>query len=122
MKFFLDTYALIEIAEANDVFKKYLDSEAVTLKDNIVELYYYLLRRHGEAYANQSLNYFSQITEDFDLSIIPRAMKSRLAEKRRNKNFSYIDMLGYTFARKNNFIFITGDRSFSNFEGAEIVR
>ena len=38
------------------------------------------------------------------------------------KNLSYIDVLGYAFARKNNFIFLTGDRAFSKFEGAEIER
>lgn len=34
MKFFLDTYALIEIAEGNKNYEKYLDSEIITFKIN----------------------------------------------------------------------------------------
>ena len=44
MKYFLDTYALIEIAEGNLKYQKYLESDAVTLKDNLAELFYFLLK------------------------------------------------------------------------------
>ncbi len=120
MKFFLDTYALIEIAEGNDDFKKYLESESITLKNNLVELYYFLLKKYGEDYANKSLQLFSKIAADYEINIIPEATKLRLKEKK--KNFSYIDCLGYIFSRKYNYAFLTGDRSFSKFEGVEIVR
>ncbi len=120
MKLFLDTYALIEISEGNDTFKKYLDSEAVTLKDNLAELYYYLFRKYGEEYADKSHSFFSKISKDLDNAIIPPAMRFRYKEK--NKHFSYIDCLGYTYAIKNDLVFLTGDRSFAKFNGVEIAR
>ncbi|MBI3052263.1 PIN domain-containing protein [Candidatus Woesearchaeota archaeon] len=122
MKFFLDTYALIELSEGNGSFSKYLESECVTLKNNMAELYYYLLRKYSEESAEQSLAFFLPIAGDFNESIIPSAMKLRLAERSQGKKFSYIDVLGYLYARKNNFIFLTGDRAFSKLPGVSIER
>ncbi len=122
MRFFLDTYALIEMAEGNGSFNKYLDSECVTLKNNMAELYYFLLKKYGEDYADKAFNSFLAIARDFSDTVIPPAMKLRLLEKRNGRNFSYIDVLGYMHARKNHFIFLTGDRSFSKLDGVEIER
>ncbi|MBI2575503.1 PIN domain-containing protein [Candidatus Woesearchaeota archaeon] len=122
MKFFLDTYALIEMAEGNGSFDKYLDSECMTLKDNLAELYYYMLRRYGEEAADKELGYFSKIAADYNIAVIPHAVKLRLLENKKGRNLSYIDVLGYAFARKNSFIFLTGDRAFAKLEGVEIVR
>ena len=45
MKYFLDTYALIEIAEGNKDYARYVDADVVTLKNNIAELFYFYLKK-----------------------------------------------------------------------------
>ena len=84
MKFFLDTYALIEIAAGNKNFKKYLNNETTTLKGNLAELYYILLREYGEKIAEEFLAIFSKIVKELPLTTISKAMNFRLQHKNKN--------------------------------------
>ncbi len=120
MKYFLDTYALIEIAEGNPGYKKYLATDAVTLKENLAELFYFVLRKYDEKAALGIFNIYSKIALDLPLEIIPRSMKFRYTNK--NKNFSYVDCLGYSFSVENQLQFLTGDRAFSEMDNVVIVR
>ena len=120
MKYFLDTYTLIEIAEGNLNFGKYLDTDAVTLKDNLAELYYFLLKKYDDKTADFFLDKFSRISIEYPVSIIAKAMAFRY--KHLKTKFSYIDCLGYIYALDNGRIFLTGDRAFKDMENVEIVR
>ena len=120
MKFFLDTYALIEIAKGNAKFERYLNSDAVTLKDNLAELFYFYLREYNEKTAHSILNKYSRIAGDLPLTTIPKAMKFKHTHKK--ERFSYIDCLGYAYALENNRFFLTGDRAFSGLKNVELVR
>ncbi len=120
MKYFLDTYALIEIAEGNPKYQKYIDSDAVTLKDNLAELYYFLLKKYDEKTANFFLDQFSRITVELSIPNIANAMIFRY--KHTKTRFSYIDCLGYIYAQENKRFFLTGDRAFEGVENVEIVR
>jgi predicted nucleic acid-binding protein len=53
MRYFFDTYALLEIFYGNERYRKYLDEEVITMKLNLMEIYYHLLREEGEDVANQ---------------------------------------------------------------------
>ena len=120
MKYFLDTYALIEIAEGNPKYEKYLERDAVTLKDNLAELFYFLLKKYEEKTANVFLNKFLAIAVEFPTEIIAKAMLFRFSHKK--TRFSYIDCFGYAYALENKMLFLTGDRAFENMKDAEIVR
>lgn len=120
MKYFLDTYALIEIAEGNPEYKKYLESDAVTLKDNLAELFYFLLKKYEEKTADFFLDKFSRIAAELDIKIISKAMVFRYEHKK--TRFSYIDCLGYIYALENKRFFLTGDRAFSDMKNVELVR
>ena len=120
MKYFLDTYALIEIAEGNPTYQKYLDSDSITLKDNLAELYYFLLKKYDDKTADIFLDNFSRIAAEFPISIIAKAMVFR--HKHTNTRFSYIDCLGYNYALENKRLFLTGDRAFTDMEDVELVR
>ena len=120
MRYFLDTYALIEIAEGSPNYKKYLESDAVTLKDNLAELYYFLLRKYDEKTADFFLNNFSRITVELPIPIIASAMGFR--HRHIKSRFSYIDCLGYSYALENKRLFLTGDRAFEGMENVELVR
>ena len=45
-KFFFDTYAIIEIISGNEKYKKYLGSEMITTKLNLMELYYQFIKEN----------------------------------------------------------------------------
>ena len=120
MKYFLDTYALIEIAEGNPKYQKYINSDAVTLKDNLAELYYSLLKKYDEKTADFFLNNFSRITVELPIPIIAIAMGFRHGHTK--SGFSYIDCLGYYYALENKRLFLTGDRAFEGMENVELVR
>ena len=120
MNYFLDTYALIEIAEGTPKYQKYLESDAVTLKDNLAELYYFLLKKYVDKTAEFFLNKFSQIAVELPISIIAKSMLFKQTHSK--TKFSYIDCLGYTFALENKRSFLTGDRAFEGMENVELVR
>lgn len=120
MKFFLDTYALIELANGNPKYEKYLDSDAVTLKDNLAELFYFFLRQFDEKKAHFYLLKYSKIVKELPISVIPSAMKFKFEYKK--KRFSYTDCLGYAFALNEKRFFLTGDREFEGMKNVEIVR
>ena len=120
MKYFLDTYALIEIAEGNQKYQKYLESDCVTLKDNLAELFYFLLKKYNEKTANFFIEKFSKVAIELPLEIISKAMLFRY--KNSKSNFSYIDCFSYIYAIENKRLFLTGDRSFTNMPNVEIIR
>lgn len=120
MNTFLDTYALIEIAGENPNYGMYLDSDSITLKDNLAELYYFFLRKFDEKAADFFIEKFSKIAVELPVEIIAPAMQFR--HKNAKTRFSYIDCLGYVFALKNKRIFLTGDRAFQGMENVELIR
>ena len=120
MKYFLDTYALIEIAGGNEKYEKYVEEDAVTLKENLAELSYFLLRKYDEKTAVYFLNRFSRLAAELPLEIVEKAMVFRHSHKK--FRFSYIDCFGYVYALNMKLIFLTGDRAFQGLERVEIVR
>jgi|SRR3989344_5783282 len=120
MKFFLDTYALIEIVNGNPKYQKYLESDGVLLKANLAELYYFLLKEHNEKTADFFFEKFSHRAVVLPLPIISKAMRFRHQNKR--MRFSYADCLGYTYALEHQRFFLTGDRAFKGLKNVELVR
>lgn len=120
MKYFLDTYALIEIVEGNPKYHRYLESDTITLKDNLAELFYFLLRKYDERIANHFLSMFSRIAVELPIILIPKAMIFRYKHKK--TRFSYIDCFGYMYAMESKRLFLTGDRAFHGMENVELVR
>ena len=120
MKYFLDTYALIEIAEGNPKYKKYVESDAVTLKDNLAELYYFLLKKYDEKTADFFLDKFVRLAVELPIEIIPKSMAFR--HQHTKTRFSYVDCFGYIFALENRRLFLTGDRAFKGMKNVELVR
>ena len=119
MKYFFDTYTLLEIALQNKNFEKYVDADAITLRTNLAELYFLLLKKFNQQTADFFLRQFQSCAVDFPPDIIAPAMLFRHTQK---KHFSYIDCLGYAYALLNNCIFVTGDRAFQKMKNVEIVR
>ena len=120
MKYFLDTHALVEIAEGNPRYQRYVESDAVTLKDNLAELFYFLLKNYDEKVARFFFTNFSALAVELPLPVLTKAMIFRY--KHRNKHFSYIDCFGYIYAVEHRMFFLTGDRAFQGMEHVDLVR
>jgi predicted nucleic acid-binding protein len=122
MRYFFDTYALLEIFYGNERYRKYLDEEVITMKLNLMEIYYHLLREEGEDVANQYYDETLEYAIDFDDRDIKESMRFRLKMKKEKKNLSYVDALGYAIAEKLGIKFLTGDKAFEGMDNVEYVK
>ncbi|MBI2660137.1 PIN domain-containing protein [Candidatus Woesearchaeota archaeon] len=120
MRYFFDTYALIEIIKNNPNYIKYFEEIITTSNFNLAELYFSLLRDLGEEKAKEGYYKFKDCSIELKDDIIFEAMELKL--KLKNKNLSYTDCIGYISALKNNLRFLTGDRQFTDMENVELVR
>ena len=122
MKYFFDTYALIEILAKNPKYGNYVIApiEAGTTIFNIMELHFYYLKNFGSEEAEIMYNLASPLLISTDDDIIKDANKFRLANLK--KRFSFTDCIGYVAALKLNLKFVTGDYAFKDLENVEFVR
>ncbi len=120
MKYFADTYAIIEYLKNNPRFISYFEKHQIlTTRLNLMELFYSSLKDAGEELAERHYNSFlSRITEITDLQF-KAAAKMRLRYKQ--NNLSYIDCLGYSIALDEKAKFLTGDKEFHEMKNVEWV-
>ena len=119
MRYFFDTYAIIEIIEDNKNYDEYKDEEIITSVLNVGELYYSLLKKNEEAAENwyEKLKHSAILV---DIEILKGAMKFRFENK--NKKFSVIDCVGYIIAKEKGLRFLTGDEGFKYIDNVEFVK
>ncbi len=120
MKYFFDTYAIIEIIRENKNYDKYKDEELVTSVLNVGELFYFLLRDYGEEIAVSWYKRLENIALPIDLETIIKAMKFRLENRKRK--LSFVDCVSYILAKENNLLLVTGDPGFENLKNVEFVQ
>ncbi len=120
MKYFFDTYAIIEIIEENKNYEKYKEDDIITSILNVGELYYSLLKEKGEEAAETWHEKLKQSALLVDAEIIKTAMKFRFENKA--KKLSFIDCVGYVLAKEKNLIFLTGDEGFEGMDNVEFVK
>ena len=119
-KMFFDTYAIIEIINGNEKYKKYIDFDIVITKLNLFELYYATVRKYGENKAKEELSKNSAFAVDFDNCIIENAAKLKFIFKK--QNISMTDCIGYITANRLGIKFLTGDKQFEFLPDVEFVK
>ena len=119
MKYFFDTYAIIEIIEENKSYEKYKEEEIINSILNVGELFY-ALQKADEKTADIWYEKLKQSAIMIDAEIIKKAMKFRIENK--EKKFSFIDCVGYTLAKERNLRFLTGDEGFRDIDNVEFVK
>lgn len=120
VKFFIDTYGIIEISKGNPQYSQYINAELVTTLMNLYEVYYHALKDFGEKKALEEFEKFREIIIPIEEEYVIMAAKFRL--KNKPKNLSYIDALGYIIAKEINAKFLTGDKEFQDIENVEFVK
>ena len=115
--YFFDSYAIIEILNASEKYMKFINSDFITTKLNLFEVYYKLVQLSEEK-ANSFLSLYAAKTVDFDEAVITEACKLKLS----NKKLSMTDCIGYMVALKAGLKFLTGDKEFKDMQNVEFVK
>lgn len=108
----LDTYTLIEIYLGNKDFLDYLNIELVITDLTLAEFYGVLLRDYGEEDANLWFRKLEKYSVPVGRDILKEAAKFR--HKNKKSGISFFDAVGYIFALKKGYKFVTGDKEFEN--------
>ena len=120
-KFYLDTYALIEIYKSNPDYEIYSKGIVVLLnKLNLLEFSYFLMRNGKENEIPEIFSKYSKHCLNYDEDVLIEAaeMKFKFLKER----LSFIDCIGYALAKKHGALFLTGDERFRNKENVEFVK
>ena len=120
MKYFFDSYAVIEIIKGNPKYAKYTHDEVVLTIFNLAEIYWSALNNLGEEAAEDIFKQYKASLIEISDSALKMAIKFRKIHK--SKNLSYTDCIGYCIAMQNNLKFLTGDKEFKNMDGVEFVQ
>ena len=120
MKYFFDTYAIIEIIKKNEKFAPYEKEEITTSVLNIGELYYALLRDFDEKTADMWIEKLRPVSVSIDIDTVVEAMKFK--SKNKDKGLSFVDVCSYAIAEKLGLVLLTGDKGFLGLSGAEVVQ
>lgn len=119
VNYFFDTYAVIELLKRNPAYLKYGEFPLITTVLNKIELTWWALNEHGEAFADilrNSIVHVVEITDD----VIKDAMIFRKNHKKRD--ISNADAIGYAYSLKQNIKFLTGDQQFKDLPNVEYVK
>lgn len=120
MRFFLDTYAIVEIMKGNKAYEKYLSEELHTSILNLYELYYNILKEHGEEKAKEYFYiFYSKLVTIKDEHIF---YASKIKFRFKKRDISYTDALGYAISEQEGMKFLTGDKEFKDLENVEYVK
>jgi len=122
VSYFIDTYAMIEYLSGNKRYTKYFENNLHTSKLNLMELYFLVLRDHGENMADRAYATFRVFETSFNDEDVKEAMKTRLRLKAGKTHLSYSDALGYQLSKKLGAKFLTGDDAFEHLPNVEFVK
>jgi predicted nucleic acid-binding protein len=121
MKFFADSYALVEYFKDHPRYVQLIDeNEIMTTLLNLMEMYYAALLEYGVERAEEYFSSTKHLMVDFSEQDVKEACSFRFAQ--RGKNISYVDALGYMIAKNKKAKFLTGDGAFKGMENVEWVK
>ena len=121
-RFFYDSYAVLAYLSGNENYRLFFEeNDGLLTKLNLMEIYYRTLEVHGAEAASQVVKVFAKYVIEFAVADIEDSMKLKSELKKKGRNISYADALGYFLALKNKVKFLTGDKWFEGLDGLEFV-
>lgn len=120
VKYFFDSYAIIEIVKGNPLYAKYVEEVVIITQFNLVDIYWSFFNDFGEEKAKELYAYFKECVVPVDDIVLQEAIKFRKENKKRD--LSYADGIGYTYALQNGLLFLTGDKGFEKLPYVEFLR
>lgn len=120
IKFFFDSYAIVEIVAGNQSYSKFINEPVTITIFNLAEIYWSAILNLEEKKAEEIYETYSACIKTISDEVLKEAIKFR--KKHKNKDLSYTDCIGYIYALKNNMKFLTGDREFEAMENVEFIK
>ena len=120
LKYFFDSYAVIEIVSGNSSYAKFLNEVPIITIFNLTEIYYSSLNKLGAKQADEIYEKYCHCVVEISDEVLKEAMKFRKENKK--KDLSYADCIGYVYASENNLRFLTGDKEFEEMNNVEFVK
>ena len=120
IKYFWDTYALVEIENGNPKYARYSNEPVIITIFNLAEIFWVMLNQLDEKEAEEVYDTYKNTIVEINDETLKEAIKFRKENKKRN--MSYADCIGYTYALRNNLKFLTGDKEFENLKNVEFVK
>jgi uncharacterized protein len=121
ISYFWDSYAVIELEDGNEKYLKYSNCPVILTLFNLAEIYWVILNQLGEKEADKVYENYRFAVVEIDDETLKEAIKFR-KKVYKSKKISYVDAIGYTYALRNNLVFLTGDKEFENLENVEFVK
>jgi predicted nucleic acid-binding protein len=119
--YFWDSYAVIELIRGNSLYALYSDEPIKLSIFNLVEIYWFALNEYGEEKANKLYDSLKNCLVKMDDVVLKEAVKFR-KKVYKDKKISYADAIGYTYAIKNNLVFLTGDKEFKELANVKFIQ
>ncbi len=120
-RFYLDTYAIIEMSRSNPHYAPYLkDAQFILNKLNLMEFAYFLMKVGEGKSAKAMFEEFARFHVEYDEDILLRAAEMKLASLK--QRLSFVDCIGYVLAKEHGAKFLTGDEQFRHKENVEFVK
>jgi len=119
VNYFFDSYAIVEVLNKNPAYKKFEEFPLVTTILNKIEVGSWALFRYGEEFSDIIVRSITHVV-DIEDDVIKDAV--RLKRRENKRNLSYADCIGYSLARRNGLLFLTGDKQFKDLSGVEFVQ
>jgi hypothetical protein len=121
--YFLDSYAIIEMARGNRGYLPYRSEPSITARAHLLEVYYILVQQGDEGLASAALRALGPQAIELPLELIPKIALFRLRQLgATGRRFSYVDALGYVYARENGYTLLTGAHEFEGLLDVAFVR
>lgn len=120
LRYFFDSYAIIEIIKENPNYKPYISEEAILTIFNLAEIYWSALLDYNESKANVIFDTYKKAIVEITDDLLKEAIKFRKEHKK--QDLSYTDCIGYIYAKRNNLKFLTGDSKFENLPFVEFIK
>ena len=118
LRYFFDTYAIIEIVRENKNYERFKDADIISGLLNYGELYSWTLKGKGDY--RELLTRVRRLILHLDIGDIIEGMKFKY--QNRDKKLSFVDCVGYAMAKRRGLRFVTGDDGFRNLPGVEFVK
>ncbi len=117
---FFDSYALVELYQQSENYKKYKKVGIVTSYFHLYEMYYILKKSYDERQIKEFFEFMQGFCVILNFDWIKLATEFRFKYKKRD--LSYADCLGYIISKDLDIKFLTGDRQFKDLPNVEFVK
>lgn len=114
---------MIEFLRGNLNYSRYFAHTILTTSVlNLVELYFLVLREHGEEDADRTYGAFRQYQTEIHEEDVKNGMKLWLRMKLNRVNLSYADAIGYVISERLGAKYLTEDNTFKTLPNVEFVK